>query len=89
MKCEHCNNEMVWVGSLQSGRMTCNHCALTEIGEAYHARMAEQVYAQEARVRKGVTVVTVGGGGGGSGGGAASSGCASPPTEKDYEYYDI
>jgi ribosomal protein L37AE/L43A len=53
MKCEHCDNEMSWVGSLQSGRMTCYHCALTGVGEAY-----------VTRARNDPVQVTVGGGGG-------------------------
>ena len=31
MKCEHCNNDMVWVGSLRDGKLECETCAaLTE-----------------------------------------------------------
>ena len=30
MKCEHCNNDMTWHGSLQGGRMHCIHCELIE-----------------------------------------------------------
>lgn len=31
MNCEHCNNEMKWVGDLMTGSMCCPHCSCLEV----------------------------------------------------------
>lgn len=51
MKCEHCNNEMVWEGSLRGGHLTCPHCeSITD--HDYNLRVKE-IYESAMMVKKG------------------------------------
>ena len=43
MKCEHCNNDMVWEGSMQSGGMVCRTCQALDLAEAILAGYDEGI----------------------------------------------
>lgn len=59
MKCEHCNNEMKWEGSLMGGRMSCAHCECI-VEDEYNP-----FEDPDERVKPSVIYETFGGGGGG------------------------
>lgn len=84
MKCEKCNSDMVWKGSLQGGRMHCYGCeADKEIMGFDPASTDEKDYmaAQQAHIYKeAVDAIykAVGGGGGGGIGNPGNCGSAQP-----------
>lgn len=51
MKCEHCNNEMVWEGSLRGGHLVCQHCESIS-DSAYNLRVKE-IYEAAMRPQAG------------------------------------
>ena len=101
MKCEFCDSDKIWKGSLRDGGLVCEHC--TGDDGTFNVQMAN---GSIVRVPKGTVIVTVGGGGGGGcsasqgqgaicvgGGGSASSSGASTTVIADadmnYMDYDI
>lgn len=51
MKCEHCNNEMVWEGSLRGGHLVCQHCE--SISDSDYNLAVKKVFESAMMVKKG------------------------------------
>lgn len=67
MKCEHCGNHKVWVGSMVGGHLECEHCMNDD--DYISPELAEAQYTPPKGVQQ-VTIQVCGGGGGGAGGSA-------------------